>query len=150
MAKRSDGIRKVDDINEKEFLSILSGRSTPGESSKKKEPETVNPKPQEVTEDIEEEKSESEIPIEEKVELEEEEAHAIQKPIKQSSKRKMGELSLNNRKDVHFVDELDIFGYYIKEKFPLPQENDKSFIFIADEKEDIDNDYNEDALGLSL
>lgn len=29
MAKRSDGIRKVDDIDEKEFLSILDGRATP-------------------------------------------------------------------------------------------------------------------------
>ena len=82
MTKRSDGIRKVDDIDEKEFLSILSGRSTPGESSKKKEPETVNSKPQEVTEDVEEEKTEPE----------EEEIHAMQKPVKQPSKRKMGEI----------------------------------------------------------
>ncbi|MBK5719555.1 DUF3408 domain-containing protein [Dysgonomonas sp. Marseille-P4677] len=29
MAKRSDGISKVDDIDEKEFLSILDGRATP-------------------------------------------------------------------------------------------------------------------------
>ncbi len=29
MAKRSDGIVKVDDIDEKEFLSILDGRATP-------------------------------------------------------------------------------------------------------------------------
>ncbi|WP_291528633.1 DUF3408 domain-containing protein [Bacteroides sp. UBA939] len=43
MAKRSDGIVKVDDIDEKEFLSILDGRATPTalpSKDKKEKPET--------------------------------------------------------------------------------------------------------------
>lgn len=83
MAKRSDGIRKVDDIDEKEFLSILSGRATPTESSVKAEPETVHPKPQEVVVD---ERNEEET------ELEQEEEYTPQKPAKPASKRKMGEI----------------------------------------------------------
>lgn len=96
MAKRSDGIRKVDDIDEKEFLSILSGRSTPGESPKKKEPETVTPKPQEVAEKVIEEEPQPIIPVEEKIEPEQDEEYdEPQKPAKQVSKRKMGEIYEN-------------------------------------------------------
>jgi Protein of unknown function (DUF3408). len=43
MAKRSDGIVKVDDIDEKEFLSILDGRATPSALPNK---ETVHEKQQ--------------------------------------------------------------------------------------------------------
>ena len=49
MAKRSDGIVKVDDIDEKEFLSILDGRATPSALPKK---ETVHVKQQ--TEQVDE------------------------------------------------------------------------------------------------
>jgi|GEM_PF-1829486 len=96
MAKRSDGIRKVDDIDEKEFLSILSGRSTPGESPKKKEPEMVSPKPQEVTHEVNKDESEPTIPVEEKIETEQDEEYdAPQKQAKPVSKRKMGEIYEN-------------------------------------------------------
>ncbi|MDR1582105.1 MAG: DUF3408 domain-containing protein [Prevotellaceae bacterium] len=40
MAKRSDGIKKIEDIDEKEFLSILDGRATPSALPRKKETET--------------------------------------------------------------------------------------------------------------
>lgn len=56
MAKRSDGIKKVDDIDEKEFLSILDGRATPSALPQKENPETLAAKAKEP----EEEKDESE------------------------------------------------------------------------------------------
>lgn len=37
MAKRSDGIKKVDDIDERELLSILDGRATPSALPQKEE-----------------------------------------------------------------------------------------------------------------
>ena len=43
MAKRSDGIVKVDDIDEKEFLSILDGRATPSALPKKETDATTVP-----------------------------------------------------------------------------------------------------------
>lgn len=52
MAKRSDGIKKVDDIDEKEFLSILDGRATPSALPKKENPETPAPKAEEPEEEI--------------------------------------------------------------------------------------------------
>lgn len=56
MAKRSDGIKKVDDIDEKEFLSILDGRATPSALPQKDNPETLAAK----TKELEEEKDEPE------------------------------------------------------------------------------------------
>lgn len=63
MAKRSDGIKKVDDIDEKEFLSILDGRATPSALPKKGNPETLVSK----TEEPEEETAEKEEPEEKEV-----------------------------------------------------------------------------------
>jgi hypothetical protein len=61
MAKRSDGISKVDDIDEKEFLSILDGRATPTALPKKENPKTPVPmtkKPEEVVQEQREEEPE--------------------------------------------------------------------------------------------
>lgn len=53
MAKRSDGIKKIDDIDEKEFLSILDGRATPSALPQKNNTET--PKEEEPEESEEKE-----------------------------------------------------------------------------------------------
>jgi hypothetical protein len=60
MAKRSDGIIKVDDIDEKEFLRILDGKATPTSLPKKENPVTPVPKPEEVVQEQREEKEEPE------------------------------------------------------------------------------------------
>ncbi len=52
MAKRSDGIKKFDDIDEKELLSILDGRATP--SALPKNNDTSSPKSEEPEEETEE------------------------------------------------------------------------------------------------
>ncbi|MDH6313050.1 hypothetical protein M2137_001837 [Parabacteroides sp. PFB2-10] len=64
MAKRSDGIKKVDDIDEKEFLSILDGRATPSALPKKENSETPVPKAEEPKEEIREARGEKEEPEE--------------------------------------------------------------------------------------
>lgn len=63
MAKRSDGISKVDDIDEKEFLSILDGRATPSALPQKGNIETSVPE-KESEEAIPETKEEKEEPEE--------------------------------------------------------------------------------------
>jgi hypothetical protein len=64
MAKRSDGIKKVDDIDEKEFLSILDGRATPSALPVKENPEIPVLKTEEPEEDIREVKKEKDEPEE--------------------------------------------------------------------------------------
>lgn len=57
MAKRSDGIKKVDDIDERELLSILDGRATPSALPQKDEtgfPSTKSDEPEEETNEREE------------------------------------------------------------------------------------------------
>jgi len=54
MAKRSDGIKKFDDIDEKELLSILDGRATPSALPKNNEPVTSSLKSEEPEEETEE------------------------------------------------------------------------------------------------
>ncbi len=54
MAKRSDGIKKFDDIDEKELLSILDGRATPSALSKNNDVVTSSPKSEEAEEETEE------------------------------------------------------------------------------------------------
>jgi hypothetical protein len=71
MAKRSDGINKVDDIDEKELLAILDGRATPSALPRKEEKElTVRqiqkseeavPQPEEEEEGERGEKEEKEV-----------------------------------------------------------------------------------------
>lgn len=60
MAKRSDGIKKVDDIDEKEFLRILSGRSTPSTIPENNEPKTPIDKTEETEEEVQNEVPEKE------------------------------------------------------------------------------------------
>lgn len=52
MAKRSDGIKKIDDIDEKEFLSILDGRATPSALPPKEDFETHASKTEEPEEEV--------------------------------------------------------------------------------------------------
>jgi hypothetical protein len=80
MAKRSDGIKKIDDIDEKEFLSILDGRATPSALPKKNEQEVSAP-------EIKEEPI-----VEEETTTEELEDNTVQKSSKPVSKRKQGEI----------------------------------------------------------
>lgn len=54
MAKRSDGIKKFDDIDEKELLSILDGRATPSALPPNNETITSTPKSEEPEEETEE------------------------------------------------------------------------------------------------
>ena len=54
MAKRSDGIKKFDDIDEKELLSILDGRATPSALPKNNDTVTSSPKSEEPEEEMEE------------------------------------------------------------------------------------------------
>jgi hypothetical protein len=54
MAKRSDGIKKFDDIDEKEFLSILDGRATPSALPQKEDTAIPLPKEEEPEEETEE------------------------------------------------------------------------------------------------
>lgn len=54
MAKRSDGIKKFDDIDEKELLSILDGRATPSALPLNNETVTSSPKSEEPEEETEE------------------------------------------------------------------------------------------------
>lgn len=57
MAKRSDGIKKVDDIDERELLSILDGRATPSALPQKDETEftvKIADEPEEESEEREE------------------------------------------------------------------------------------------------
>ena len=54
MAKRSDGIKKFDDIDEKELLSILDGRATPSALPKNNDTVTPSPKSEEPEEETEE------------------------------------------------------------------------------------------------
>ena len=54
MAKRSDGIKKFDDIDEKELLSILDGRATPSALPKDNDTVTSSPKSEEAEEEKEE------------------------------------------------------------------------------------------------
>ena len=54
MAKRSDGIKKFDDIDEKELLSILDGRATPSALPPNNETVTSSPKSEEPEEEMEE------------------------------------------------------------------------------------------------
>lgn len=77
MAKRSDGIKKVDDIDEKEFLSILDGRATPSALPQKDNTEMPVPKEEEPKE-----QEEKEIP----------EVFTEPKAAKPLSKRKQGEI----------------------------------------------------------
>lgn len=81
MAKRSDGIKKVDDIDEKEFLSILDGRATPSALPQKKEAETPKPEIREEPEVGEEE-----------ISSEQQETFPQPKAAKPASKRKLGEI----------------------------------------------------------
>jgi Protein of unknown function (DUF3408). len=84
MAKRSDGIKKIEDIDEKEFLSILNGRATPTGLPKKEVK-------QEVKEIIAEQQ---EIETEEEVILSEEEEVIPEQrsSVKSMSKRKLGNI----------------------------------------------------------
>ncbi|MDR0429590.1 MAG: DUF3408 domain-containing protein [Tannerellaceae bacterium] len=57
MAKRSDGIKKVDDIDEKELLAILDGRATPSALPSKENtvpPVQETPKREDVVQEAEE------------------------------------------------------------------------------------------------
>lgn len=60
MAKRSDGIKKINDIDEKEFLSILDGRATPSALPKKEHTESLLSETGESEEDIRDRKIETE------------------------------------------------------------------------------------------
>lgn len=62
MAKRSDGIKKFDDIDEKELLSILDGRATPSALPKNSETVTSSPKSEEPEEETEEREEKESIP----------------------------------------------------------------------------------------
>jgi len=62
MAKRSDGIKKVDDIDEKEFLSILDGRATPSALPQKENPETLVAKAKEPEEEKDEPEGKDIVP----------------------------------------------------------------------------------------
>ena len=88
MAKRSDGISKVEDIDEKEFLSILNGRATPTGLPKKESKQEIK----EVITEPEEEKQE--IETEEEVILSEEEEVVSEQrsSAKSMSKRKLGNI----------------------------------------------------------
>jgi ferritin len=57
-------------------------------------------------------------------------------------------LEINHRNDVLFFDELDIFGYYDAEKFPLPKEEEGKEITIMNYKGKFDKEYNEEILGV--
>ncbi|NDV57960.1 DUF3408 domain-containing protein [Bacteroides sp. 519] len=83
MAKRSDGIKKVDDIDEKEFLSILDGRATPSALPQKKEIAEIKEEPEVTTE----EKNEEEPILPARQEISDE-----QRTVKPLSKRKQGEI----------------------------------------------------------
>ena len=82
MAKRSDSIVKVDDIDEKEFLSILDGRATPSALPRK---ETIVPEtkmPEKIVQEIKK-------PIIQEVEDEPEEE--VVTPKRTYKKKKNGE-----------------------------------------------------------
>lgn len=67
MAKRSDGIRKVDDIDEKEFLSILDGRATPSALPQKENTGASVRQTKEPEESVPEMRTEKEEPEEKEV-----------------------------------------------------------------------------------
>jgi hypothetical protein len=79
MAKRSDGINKVDDIDEKELLAILDGRATPSALPRKEEKELTVRQTQ---------KSEEAVPQPEEEEEKEEKEVA---PKRANKKKKNGE-----------------------------------------------------------
>lgn len=62
MAKRSDGIKKVDDIDEKEFLSILDGRATPSALPQKENPKILAAKVKEPEEEKDEPEEKDIVP----------------------------------------------------------------------------------------
>jgi hypothetical protein len=85
MAKRSDGIFKVDDIDEKEFLSILDGKATPTALPSKDRKEKIE-SPVSETEEPEKDIQEDISEIEEREEPNEQKS---QRPV---SKHKQGEI----------------------------------------------------------
>ncbi len=97
MAKRSDGIFKVDDIDEKEFLSILDGRATPTALPSKDREEKTGPQaPTSETkkseEDIRKNISETEEPEEKEIQEDEPGEWNEQKTQRPVSKRRQGEI----------------------------------------------------------
>ena len=95
MAKRSDGIVKVDDIDEKEFLSILDGRSTPSAlpSKEKREEQLreIENEKKKAEKQQQEQQEQDEQETEETMPSEQQKIYPEQKPLKQMSKRKQGE-----------------------------------------------------------
>jgi len=57
-------------------------------------------------------------------------------------------ISLYDREDVEFLDEIDILGFYLKNNFPLDVEKENTKLHIVNYKEDIDLYYTRLSLGL--
>lgn len=57
-------------------------------------------------------------------------------------------LSMYERKDVTFMDEIEILGFYLKGNFPLPAEDVKKHILMIGFMEDIDNYYTKSGVGM--
>lgn len=100
MAKRSDSIQKVDDIDEKEFLSILDGRATPTALPSKDKEEKIEPpvsKPEVSKEDIRKSIPETKEP--EKAVLEEKE-----EPEKTEERETAPKRSYKKKKNSEYID----------------------------------------------
>lgn len=92
MAKRSDGIKKFDDIDEKEFLSILDGRATPSALPKKEDPQMSKPKINEKEEEPEENVQREQEDEDEIITSDRTGISTGQKTTKPVSKRKQSEI----------------------------------------------------------
>lgn len=58
-------------------------------------------------------------------------------------------LKLYERNDVEFQDEIDILGFFLENKFPLPDEKDSEKIFIHSYRDEIENYYTKKDVGIS-
>jgi len=57
-------------------------------------------------------------------------------------------LSLYERNDIQFSDEIDILGFYLDGNFPLPPEKENDRISMIDYKDEIDTYYTRKDLGM--
>lgn len=58
-------------------------------------------------------------------------------------------LRLYERNDVEFQDEIDILGFYLENKFPLPEEKDDEKIFIYSYRDEIEQYYTKKDVGMA-
>lgn len=58
-------------------------------------------------------------------------------------------LKLYERNDVEFQDEIDILGFFLENKFPLPKENDSEKIFIHSYRDEIEEYYTKKDVGIA-